>query len=376
MNKVYIKRCNNYAVLEVESLLRAAMSELELNIYEKVSRKKVLLKPNLLGAHAPEKAVTTHPILVESVIKLLKDCDCEISLGDSPNGVQKSLQDVWSKTGMDELCNRYGIKKRYFEKEGASLIDGILVSNPIRDADYIINLPKLKTHGLTLLTCAVKNMFGVVPGLRKAAYHRQAKDKKEFAEFLVRIAEVKRPDLNIVDGIVAMAGNGPSGGYPIKTNIIAVSEEMHLIDLLFAKMLNIPPAHIDTIDAAIRLEVFDIDSEYKVLGDDISDFDFSEYKLPVTYTTKVRESKLFNFFVKRLMNSTKVKPRVDTSKCKQCGMCKEICPMSGIGFIDGFPKIDLDKCIECYCCHEACPENAIELRESTVLKILKKFSSS
>lgn len=375
MEEVAIKYCPSYAISEVESSIIKLLRLLKIDLKREVGGKTVLLKPNLLGAHRPEKAVTTHPVFVEAVIRVLKDCGCKIWLGDSPNGVQKSLEDVWERTGMADVAEKYGVVKKFFERDGAMFIDDILVSRVILDADCIINIPKLKTHGLTMMTCAVKNMFGVVPGLKKTDYHRKAASKSDFAETLVRIAEVRRPFLNIVDGITAMAGNGPSGGYPVNLGLIAAGRDMHSTDLAIAAVVGFEPKHVDTLAAAWKRGLVDITEAPPLVGDDASLFDAGQLKPPVTYTLRFAHFRWFNFLIRGYMDRIRVRPRVNRKNCRLCGMCMEICPVQAIELKGSFPNVAIDKCIECYSCHEVCLHKAIDLKESTTLKIVKRLSS-
>lgn len=373
MEDVIIKYCNSYKVSKIEALLREVLVENEFFNLNRLSGAHVLLKPNLLSAHDPVKAITTHPALVEAVIRILKDYSCEISIGDSPNGVQKNIEDVWQKTGMHEICLKYDVKDKPFERFKSRYVDNLLISSVVLDADIVINIPKFKTHGLTVLTCAVKNMFGIVPGLRKAAYHGESKTREKFAEVLVRIAEVRKPDLNIVDGINSMAGNGPSGGIKCDTHFLALSPDMHSVDIALCNMLNLDPLHVDTIDAAHRLGLIDLKSDVKILGD-IDKINFVNFKLPVSYTTNLRKFGWFNFVIGRMLGAMAVKPEVNKSKCIKCGMCVNICPVKCISYREGIPFINNKKCIGCFCCHEACGQNAINLRESLTLRLVKKIT--
>lgn len=375
MNVVTLRYCKDYDVGRIEAALKDSLSLLGIDLAKEVAGKKVLLKPNMLNAHHPAKAVTTYPRFVEAVIRVFKDCDCKLWLGDSPNGVQKSIEDVWQVTGMDEVCQRYGVVKKIFEKEGAAEVGGIFVSNVVLEADYVVNLPKFKTHSLTVITGAVKNMFGVVPGLRKAAYHRETKTRSGFAGALVRIAEARRPDLNIVDGIVAMAGNGPSSGYPVRTGAVVTGRDMHAVDHFLANFIKAPVACVDTLMEAEKMGLIDLGAGYLLLGDSEGDFDMSGFRLPVTCSANVRDRRWFNFLVTMYMGWIRVRPAADRKKCIGCRMCEKICPVSAIDFCEGFPRIRHDICIECYCCHEACPEKAMDLKESLALRISKLLSS-
>lgn len=375
MEEIAFKYSNDYDTDRLELVLRQSFKEIKLNIEKEVSAKKVLIKPNLLGAYYPEDAVTTHPNVIEALIRILKETNCEIWLGDSPNGVQKNLREVWIKTGMERLCEKYNVEKKYFEKEGASVIGDLLISNVVLEADYVINMPKFKTHSLTLLTGAVKNMFGVVPGLKKTDYHRNAKSTEAFAETIVRIAEVKKPNLNILDGIDVMAGNGPSAGFKLNVGLIAVARDMHLLDKAMAGLVKISADDVVTLKAASNLGFVNLNEEYKLVGDKNVNFSLEEFKLPVSYTSSSKIVKLFLYILEKVWNGMKVKPKVKNEKCAKCGMCINICPVSTIKYHNNFPHVDIRKCINCYCCHEVCPEKAIDLRESKSMKIVKWISN-
>jgi uncharacterized protein (DUF362 family)/ferredoxin len=375
MGEVFLKQIPSYDVDAIKDAILKGFSSLGIDIKNEVRGKRVLLKPNLLGAYPPEKAVTTHPSLVEAILKILKGCDCEIWMGDSPNGVQNSLEEIWEKTGMDDLARRYGVLRKFFEREGAEWVGELLISKPVLEADYIINLPKLKTHSLMTMTSAVKNMFGTVPGLKKASYHKISKTPKDFATWLVKIAESRRPDLNIVDGITAMAGNGPSAGYPVNLGLLAIGRDMYDIDYLLASILNIKPEETETLKAAKILGFTDLKPPV-VKGDDASLFDTSTFKLPVTYSLKVSRTRFFNYLVNAFIGRLSISPKVNKRRCKRCGACIKICPASAIKKTkDGYPEITRKMCIQCYCCHEACPHRAIDLRESLILRLNKRISS-
>ncbi len=375
MDSVYFSKCDAYDLSAVEARLRSAFSALGVDVPGQFSNKTVLLKPNLLGAYQPEKGVTTHPIVLEAIIRIVSDVNCTIWLGDSPNGVQQSLEEVWNVTGMTALCDRYGVEKKFFEREGAIEKNGKIISKPILDADILINVPKFKTHGLTLLTAAVKNMFGAVPGLKKTAYHRECRSKEIFARCLVEIAEIRRPDFNILDGIESMGGNGPSGGYIVPLGLLAVTRDMHAIDYLLAKLLGVSPREVDMLDEAEKLGFVNLKDEPKVVGESLGSFDMTNFGLSVTARRNFRGSRWFQYCIRKLMSSMKILIRPEHHKCVKCGMCGRICPIDNITFENGYPVINNEKCIECYCCHEVCPENALELEESLPLRIVKKLSA-
>jgi uncharacterized protein (DUF362 family)/Pyruvate/2-oxoacid:ferredoxin oxidoreductase delta subunit len=330
--------------------------------------KKVLLKPNMLGAYKPSRHVTTNPQFVMACAMIFKEAGAIVSVGDSPNGVF-APKDAWALAGFDDVCKRLGIAAASFEGAGSRNIGGIWISNAALDADIVVNLPKFKTHGLTVLTVAVKNMFGCVPGMMKSKYHRENPDRKDFAELIVRACEAVKPGLNIVDGIVAMDGNGPSAGGFKELGIIAAGMDPYRIDAACSKLVGLDPFEVDTMDAAARLGVINKDLDFEVVGDDI--VEIRDFELPSTYTKRRRDWAISRFVLKRIWNNVSSKPKINVDVCVKCHLCVKACP---VGAIDAespgtIPKIDYKKCIECLCCHEVCPHRAIDIVPSFLVRI-------
>jgi uncharacterized protein (DUF362 family) len=240
MNKLVISRCEEYNWEKIYDIILSQLSVLD--ITSKIKNKKVLLKPNLLAAHLPQEAVTTHPEFLRAVIKLFKERNNEVVVGDSPSTT--NFDEVVLKTGIKKVCEEeqvelinlstYPTTEFEFNKFGCKKL---VVSKIVTEVDFVINLPKLKTHSLTILTCGIKNMYGIVPGLTKSLYHKYAPHPSDFLEILYAVYSFRPPDLTIVDGVIGMDGEGPAGGNPKKFGLILTSEDATVIDYFVVKSL-------------------------------------------------------------------------------------------------------------------------------------------
>ena len=148
---------------------------------------RVLLKPNLLSAHEPERAVTTHPAIVQVVAELVQEAGGTILVGDSPAGPIENNPAVWRQSGIGEVAAQVRAKPVPFDGVTWKRLNttDYFIARPVLEADLVINLPKLKTHTFTLYTGAVKNLFGVIPGNRKREVHARAPGIEDFSQALV-----------------------------------------------------------------------------------------------------------------------------------------------------------------------------------------------
>lgn len=361
---------------EISSLRPALLRAIDLAGFdlESVSGKKVLLKPNMLGAYPPEMGVTTHPSFVEAVAGIFREAGAIVSLGDSPNGIY-ALDRVWNVTGLRNVCRVAAIAETRFEASGSVEKNGIRIARAIFDADMVVNLPKFKTHGLTILTLAVKNLFGCVNGMQKTIYHRQLNDSLEFAELLVRVADAVRPALTLVDGIVAMEGDGPSSGRLTNLGIVVAGTDVHAVDAACCRIVGLEPSNLDTLAAARKLGSWDDKLPVEIVGDKIK---CQGFKLPATYTRGMRDWWISRFVLSLIWSGVSAKPVINSKICEKCFNCLKACPIGAITKIeDGAPPvIDLKKCIQCFCCHEVCPYKSIYIRQSLLVRIanlLNKF---
>ncbi|BCR04216.1 (4Fe-4S)-binding protein [Desulfuromonas versatilis] len=339
---------------------------------------KVLLKPNLLSAKPPEKAVTTHPEVVRAVIALVQGCGGIVSVGDSP-GIGTPRQ-VAQRCGILQVIEESGARFAPFAdsvkvRPQGSTFHELEVARDILEADVVINLPKLKTHQMIGLTCAVKNLFGAVVGMRKPRLHLQAgTDKAFFALMLLELAEHIRPALNIVDAVVGMEGQGPGGGDPVQIGALLAGADALAVDTLAMELVGLRPDACWTQKIArktgrpgSRLEELEIYGERPAA---LRPAHFRPAK-----ATDVNFG-LPPFLKNPLKRTTTALPEPDFEKCLACGLCVQHCPPRAMTVETGRLQIDLERCIGCFCCQELCPHGAILTRQGLLLRLSRFLRGS
>lgn len=359
MQYVILKKVEKYDVSEINNFLS---QYIDLKRLGNLKGAKVLIKPNFLKPSPPEKAIITHPDVIKSAIFLFKDLGANVIIGDSPGF--GNIYKVIERANLTDFLKKTDIKISDFSKTKKIKIDGYLfkeIDLPIDllEADYICNIPKLKTHQMMFLTMAVKNLYGCIYGLKKVSYHLTAgRDYEVFATLLIDIYKALKPDINILDGIIGMEGNGPSSGIPRNFSFMAIGSDALSLDIVIAKLLNIPIEKIPYLKIAKRFGLEESElNNIKVSGmDDISVKPGIKY--PPNYSTNFTVPNFINDFFNSFLISY---PEVN-NLCRGCGVCKKHCPAGAID-ISGKAKINKRKCIRCFCCQELCNFNAIKLRK-------------
>jgi uncharacterized protein (DUF362 family) len=331
---------------------------------------KVLLKPNLLSAKAPERAITTHPELVAAVAREVRKLGGTVIIGDSPGGAKRGVKRVWENTGMLAMAEREGIELANFEAGGVVpfAIDGkkYYLAKPAVEADFIINLPKLKTHVLTLMTGAVKNMFGLIPGFRKGQYHKEAPKSSDFAQIIVDILSLRPPNLTIMDAILTMEGDGPSSGSPRWGNLILASADPVALDVAAAEIIGLKPERVPTTKIAAEAGLGAGWSELiEFVGEDLESIKIKDFKLTSNRHLEMIPKPLALLAGRYIW----VRPAIDSGTCTKCNVCVTSCPTGALSNSDGeVPAFDYNKCINCWCCHELCPSKALFVDQSWLAK--------
>jgi len=361
---VSLVKCPGYEPGEIRAALRLVLEPLGgIEAFVKPGQ-RVLLKPNLLSAKDPGRAVTTHPHLVEAVAEEVRRAGAVPFVGDSPGGALRGIKRVWANTGMEEMARRAEVELVNFEASGSKGIEFgayiFYISKPVLEADVIINLPKLKTHSLTLMTCAVKNMFGVMPGFRKGEQHKRYPKAAEFAKMLVHLYKLVTPSLNIVDAVVAMEGNGPSSGQPRKLGLIMAGEDAVAIDAVAAHLIGYPEGAIDTTRIAAEMGLGEGRRDLLTLAGDAPRDTVAGFLLPKNRLQRSAPRPLMKLIAPLVW----VKPVIMPKKCTGCGFCAESCPVKTIHKDGSVYRIEDKRCIKCLCCHELCPESSIEIKLS------------
>jgi uncharacterized protein (DUF362 family)/Pyruvate/2-oxoacid:ferredoxin oxidoreductase delta subunit len=362
-NRVAVVRVDSYD--EVEGGIRKAVSLIG-GIKCFVARgSRVLLKPNLLSPNPPEKAVTTHPAVVEAVAKIVAEAGGHVLIGDSPMTV--SLDKVAEVAGITAVANKLGAELVPFRRSVVlsppplATFKKIEVAGEVVKADVLVNLPKVKTHDLMGLTLAVKNLFGCVVGKRKPQWHLKAgRDPRFFASLLLDLSLLLKPPLTIVDGVIGMEGEGPgSRGTTRRLGFVMAGEDPLAIDFAIAYLLGVSPDKLPHLSEAKRRRLSDTNS-FELLGDDLSGFPLSDFQMPRFPTVKSGLLSFLNRFFKKQLSTY---PVVDDKRCILCERCVSICPAKAMTKVNRRIAIDYRKCISCFCCHEVCPEGAIEVVE-------------
>jgi uncharacterized protein (DUF362 family)/Pyruvate/2-oxoacid:ferredoxin oxidoreductase delta subunit len=334
----------------------------------------VLLKPNMLSAKAPEKAVTTHPEVLRAVIELVQEAGGIAIVGDSP-GIG-GFRRVAEKSGIMRVLEESGAEQAEFaesmEVAGSGLFKRFEIARPYMEADRLINIAKLKTHEMMTMTCAVKNLFGAVIGTGKAAWHLKAgTDREMFARMLLEIYLLRKPELNIVDGIMAMEGNGPGSGDPRHLGLLLGGTNPVAVDVIAAEIAGIPRKllHVERMAVKLRLEGSDR-AGIATVGTPLEDARVNDFRLP--HISDVQFG-LPLFLKNRLRHYLTSRPCAIPERCKLCGICADACPPRAMAIKDGRLTIDYHSCIRCFCCRELCPEGALDVIEGSLIRYIRKF---
>ncbi len=365
MAKVALIRCEDYETGRVHEAVKKAVDNLGgMSNFIKPGM-KVLLKPNLLSPHKAEDAVTTHPEVIRAVARLVKGAGGIVSLGDSPGGYGYNIDEILEKSGVKKVADEEGITIKKFTM--SRFVDGVPVCRYVLDADFIISIPKFKTHSITVITAAIKNMFGAVVGLYKAECHSHAPREEDFSKMMARVYSITKPGLTIIDGIIAMEGDGPSAGIIRKMNIVMAGTDAVAIDACLAKIVGLKPLDVLVTKEASRLELGEADlSRIQVIGDDIDDFITKDFKMPQTTALKILPKAVVNAAASLIS----FKPQIDAKLCRKCNLCKVTCPVNCITIEEGYCNIDYKKCVRCLCCHEVCPYRAIHISRNILTKMI------
>lgn len=332
----------------------------------------VLLKPNLVLAKKPEYAATTHPVLIKAVVRwLLEQKITRIIIADSPGGLYQAeyLKSIYSACGLTcpelapYLNQDFGFETVPTRKGFAN--HSFPIIHPIQKADYIINLPKLKTHAMTGLSGGIKNLFGSIPGLQKPQMHYRWPQLPDFSNMLLELAQTVHPDLTIIDAIIGMEGNGPTGGTPKNLGLILASKDVYTQDWFAASCIGLEPSSVAMLQLAKEQGLIHPDA-IQLAGDalpehlpvfaqpDTKRLDFGS-KIPPLLRKPVLS------VLKRLLKSY---PQVDTSVCIGCGKCMESCPAHIITIREKKAHFPKKGCISCFCCQEMCSVKAISVKKA------------
>ena len=375
---VALVRCESYTLEKVQTAINRGLELLGgASIFAK-NGEKILLKPNILSGESPEKNISPHPEVFRAVAKAFSKMGSVLSYGDSPGfGNPKSNA---QRGGFGAVADEEGIawadftNSRMMQFPEGNVIKKFSIAEGVAASDGLISISKLKTHALTRITGAIKNQFGCIPGARKAEFHSVMPTVALFSQMLVDLNLLLKPRLFIMDGIIAMEGNGPRNGSARKMNLLLLSTDPVALDASVCRLVDLNPELVETL---VYGEKFGLGTmtDIDYVGDPIEDFivpDFEVNRSPQKTTTGT--SFLSTSFLRRF---SAPRPTIDPDLCTKCGRCVEVCPAqpkalswSSAGKTTP-PVYDYAKCIRCYCCQELCPFNAIYVKVPPLGKFIR-----
>ena len=379
---VSVVPCSSYDDAAVEGALRSALEPLG-GLDFVTPGMRVAVKVNLVTAMKPDTAATVHPSVVCALVKLLRERGAEVVLGDGPGGIYSAgyLRVVYDVCGM-----------RRAEEFGAKLNDDFSVQEVaypeaakakhfpytayLGKADAIIDLCKLKTHGMMGMTCAIKNFFGSIPGAKKPEFHYMFPRPEDFADVLVDLYEYSAPRLCICDAVVGMEGNGPTMGTPRPIGCLIAAKNGHMLDAVAAGLIGLSPEEIPTLQRARKRALLPEELSSIAVYGDAKQFAVPDFKTVPAQSDVFFHvlgdglpGKVVDFIVGRILTPF---PKLAPALCIGCGKCAQTCPAKAITMKRGKPQINRSVCIHCFCCQEFCPKGAMKVGRTWIGKAVSK----
>ena len=333
---------------------------------------RVLLKPNIINDQPPDRAVCTHPEIVRAVAEWALERGGEVSIGDQPGyALTEEANGAFSNTGMIEACEGLDVRFRLLSRGGYAEIapertfrlKTIEFARDALRADVIINLPKAKTHGQTVYTGAIKNMFGAISPRQRIDVHLVGKFWA-LSEAIVDCYAARPPQLHLIDAVTVMEGMGPTQGNPRHLGALLASTDGVALDRVTQQLMGIAPGEVATTIAAHNLGLGENDlSQIQVTGAALADLTIKVEQSPVMRAEHLGP------LLPLLRYVVSARPKIVRKDCRACGACKGICP-AGAVVIEDYAIIDTHKCVECFCCQEACPFDAIQVQRPPAYRAL------
>jgi uncharacterized protein (DUF362 family)/Pyruvate/2-oxoacid:ferredoxin oxidoreductase delta subunit len=367
-SNVALVYCEQYQLDEIRRAVDTGMALLGGVSQFCREQEKILVKVNMLVGDRPEKCVGPHPLVLQAVLEKLLAAGAHVTYGDSPGfGSPRAAARM---AGFTPVADALGVPLADFETpvtrsfpEG-HLIRQFTLAKGVIESDGLVSLSKLKSHALTRITGAIKNQFGCIPGMLKAEFHSRLPSADLFSQMLVDLNLRLKPRLYIMDGIVAMEGNGPRNGTPRPMHVILLSTDPVALDATVCRMIHLDESLVEPITHGNAFGL-GTSQQVNILGEPLSRFitpDFKVNRLPGSTSSNV--GPLANPFMR---NYVTPRPEIRAAQCNLCGRCVQVCPAQPKALTwkrgkTNPPVYDYSHCIRCYCCQELCPHEAITVR--------------
>ena len=387
MTTIAISRCDDYGLEKVSAATKRCLSLMG-NI-ETIVRPgmKVLLKLNLLSASlGPERAVNTHPAVIRALVDIfMEDYGCEVYIGDSCGSLRTGSTDkAFRVTQIDKIAEDTGAIIVNFDKDevlditnnNAAILKEFKIAKTVKSVDVVVSVPKLKTHGLTRYTGAIKNMFGSIPANGKKNVHLLAPKNRSMAQALVDVFEMVQPHITIMDAVIGMEGNGPNAGDPRKVGLIIAGFDGVALDAVASTIIGFDPMKVPIIRYAHERKLGTaIMNNINIVGEDICKVTVSDFKKPSSSAQDFASNYIPNFLLAKMFdNSCSSVSSVYEPNCTRCYECIRNCPAKAMSAPDGRVIVDEDKCIGCFCCDEVCNYKAIVMKRTFLGRAFLKMA--
>lgn len=367
--RAFLARCESYEPDLLFELVDRVFQEF--SVYDKLSPgMTAVLKPNLVLRSRPEEAAITHPNLTAAVGRCVQKAGAKVLIAESPGGpyTPAVMRAHFKSCGYTDMAQAYGFSLytdcRY---QTVFLPDALQcrelsIIEPLIKPEFLIDLPKLKTHSMVGFSGAVKNLFGAVPGLQKPELHCRFPGREEFSQMLTDLCAFLQPDLSIIDGIWAMEGNGPTGGERRDVGALLASDNPFAADVCAASLVGMAPEEILMLRYGNERGLGPISlEEIDLAGGELSALAVPDFKRAKASSTDFID-KLPRFLRPAAKRLATPYPKIDRSSCVGCGKCAESCPQHTITLKNGKAEIHYQSCIRCFCCHEMCPKHVIDVK--------------